>query len=152
MVNDDMVITLEDDVYPPLDGLDKLIEAYPAYSNVAGIGGVYDSRNGGIVGSTGIDFWEGRLFRKDCTPNKIMTVGCIAAGFTVWNNAYLRNCLPFVFNYYNGIPSGWDGNASRNIKAQGGLLQLHCGVDCFHAYDVPCGCQSDIKKEIEHGL
>ena len=133
-IHEDMLITIEDDCFAPLDGLKTMIQDVPGKTTIAGISGVYKSRRGAIVAATGLDFYIGRMDEKDVKPG-VQTVGCIAGGFTVWNNAYVRQALPFLFGYINSMPTGWDSYISRSIAAQCGKVALHGDVWVRHEVD-----------------
>lgn len=140
-VQEDFVLMLEDDVVPPYDGLHRLVEAWEYKDRPAGIGGVYLSRhnrdNGGqrIVASRHSQFWTGVIHRDEVSEDQLYEFNQIAGGFTLWNNGYVRPCLPCRLDWFRpGIPRGWDSNLSLACKALGGRLFLHGGVQCDHRY------------------
>lgn len=132
-IQTDMLIMLEDDVVPPPDGLHTLINTVAAKTKIAGISGLYQTRTGGdaIVGSWTDDFSTGRIMREQVRPEP-MKCGCIAGGFTVWNNACIKDCLPLRFDHSGAIPFGWDTNLSRQLRFMGCGLYIHGGVECQH--------------------
>lgn len=132
-VSEDMLVTLEDDVIPPLWALKALVRDVPAKSMVGAMAAAYLSRRGAgrIVAAFGPDYIYRRVFRRDLVDG-VMKVGCIGGGLTVWHNALVRRSLPFRFEFRNGIPTGWDTILCADMRDAGHVVRLHGGVWCEH--------------------
>jgi hypothetical protein len=136
-VDTDMVVFLEDDVLPPVDGLRRLAEAYPLRRKVGAVGGIYASRSGQgrIVGAAGPGWWRNILTYADLPADGLVDVGFLAGGFTLANAGVVRRCLPFRFDFIEGkYAAGWDSHFSLDCRALGYELKLHAGVRCDHRY------------------
>ena len=133
-VREDMVITLEDDVVPPPDALPKLLAEFDWHRIIGGMSAVYPTRDGRVTAGRGLDYWRDIPTFAEIPKDGLIDVGFIGGGLTVWNNGFIQNCLPFRWCWYGPrrIPSGWDSNLCRDIRAQGGRLVVHCGVRCAH--------------------
>lgn len=142
-VHEDILVTLEDDVVPPLDGLQKMIDAFPCREKVGGMSAVYPSRsgNGRIVAAfgpvrNGGNYWSDSLFEKDIAGiDGCIDVGFIGGGFCLFHNALVKRSMPMRFGLWDGqYASGWDSNLSRNIRNLGYKIKLNCGVRCEHNF------------------
>ena len=136
-VDTDMVVFLEDDVLPPVDGLRRLAEAMPIRRRVAAVGGIYASRsgNGRIVGAHGPGWWRNILTYDELPTDGLVDVGFLAGGFTLANNGVVHECLPFRFDLIDGqYAAGWDSHFSLDCTARNWELKLHAGVRCNHRF------------------
>jgi hypothetical protein len=141
-VNDDWLVFLEDDVVPPLNGLLKIMEAWDFRGKkYGGISACYPSRQrtNEYVGtiSTKERTW-GRMYTiSNIKEDRLYPAGCIAGGFSVYQNALVKRSMPCRFTpRLNGIPcNGWDTHLSLYIRDQGYQLFLHGGVKCQHNFE-----------------
>jgi glycosyltransferase involved in cell wall biosynthesis len=136
-VNDDFVCFLEDDVLPPMDGMLKLAGAWNWRNNTGGISGCYSGREiPGIYAATKditADYWSGSYQQSEITEDKLYPAGCIAGGFALYQNATIKQAMPFKFYYKRDkIACGWDTNFSVFLRQKGFKLWLHGGVKCEH--------------------
>lgn len=133
----DLVLMLEDDVLPPLDGARRLNEAFPPVpENRIGVcTGPYPSRcGGGRIVAVSLDpvNWVSNITVEGIKPG-INECGMTPGGFTLFDAAALRQCLPMRFTFDpNGRPVGWDGNMSRSMHAHGWKVTYHGDVLCEH--------------------
>ena len=132
-VREDMLVTLEDDVVPPLSGLRDIVSIVGANSHIGAMAGAYLSRCGGnrICAAIGRDYIDGRVYLRDIKP-KPMRVGCTGGGFTVYQNALIQRALPMRFDVIDGTPTGWDTIICNAITDQGYSIFMHGGVWCEH--------------------
>ena len=139
-VNDDFAVFLEDDVVPPLHGLETIMKAWDMRGKrIGGISGVYPARDfkDKAVGTADINsyLWTSIYKLKDVQENKLYPSGSIAGGFSVYQNALIKRYLPCYYAKRGGVPCGWDTNLSDFIRGQGYGLRLHGGVQCQHITD-----------------
>ena len=117
-VTEEWVITLEDDVVPPLNGIDILLNK-PHDATVYGL--LYESRHGGYAVS------DEDVFERIKTPRKgIERVSAIAGGFTLWNTKVFINIKrerPY---------KGWDDWLCSKIRQDGGNIYVNFDVLCEH--------------------
>jgi len=102
---------------------------------------VYRTRNSEevAIGATGKDFWHGPI-RIDETQRKIIEVGFLGGGFTLWNGGCVNKALPCRWEFRpatNPKPHGWDGNFGFDIREQGFSLLLDGFVQCEHFCALP---------------
>lgn len=133
----DLLLMLEDDVLPPLDGLRRLNEAFlPLPRNAVGVcTGVYPSRCGGgktLALSSDAKHWRANVTAKDIKPG-VNEIGMTPGGFTLFDSQALRQCLPMRFFIEpSGRAIGWDGNTSRAMHDGGWRVTYHGDVLCEH--------------------
>ena len=134
-VSEDLVLFVEDDNLPPLEGLRKLSDAMPPWSNVAGVGGAYRSRTSPAQCCAALkkDLWSG-CPPFDSLPERTIEVGMMGGGFTLYSNAALRRAVPLICNHskISGALTGWDGNLGIALSSLGYKLLLHGGVKVEH--------------------
>lgn len=132
----DLLLMLEDDMLPPLDGLPTLAAAFLHGNNAGAVAGVYLSRGGGSVALSRDAFhWRGSMRPSDIRPG-INEIGQVPGGFTLFDSRALLATLPFRWCREAGGSSdgwvGWDGNACRMMHEAGWKLYYHGGVLCEH--------------------
>jgi hypothetical protein len=134
-VTEDMTVTLEDDVVPPLDGLHTLVACVRPGERAGAIAGAYLSRhgNGRVVACRGADYTSGRMYRTG-VQRRLAPMGCVGGGFTLFHGSALATALPTRFGYEDGTPTGWDTYLCRAMRADGWGIYLHGGVWCEHNY------------------
>jgi glycosyltransferase involved in cell wall biosynthesis len=131
-VTEDVVLTLEDDVEPPLDAVRRMGAAlgYRSIRNVGAVASAYAmSTNPDLVcAALGADRWEkpvtwGRL------PAGLSEVGFVGGGCTIWANWAIRS-RPIQLDWDQQL--GWDAMLSRELRRAGYCLQLHGDVRSLH--------------------
>jgi len=119
-VTERYIITLEDDVVPPLNGIDLLLDK-PENAVVYGLS--YMSRHGGYAVSDGDVFH--RIKEKQ---EGIQEVQAIGGGFTLWNHTAFINIKrdrPY---------KGWDDWLCAKIRSDGGRVYCNFNILCEHLY------------------
>lgn len=133
-INEDFILTLEDDVIPPLDGAKKLFDQISLPTKIGAIGGVYASptNKDETTASLDNDIWQNSIPLKNI-PNTPIKVNFIGGGFTLWNNSAMKKIIPakVSFNKYGGL-TGWDNNFSLDIIKENYDIYLHGDVICEH--------------------
>lgn len=133
LINDDFILTLEDDVVPPLNGLRLLADFVSLPTKIGAIGGIYPSPidENSATASFSFDKWDNNvpLSKIDTKP---MNVGFIGGGFTLWSNAAIKSVLPAKVKIDNSGLKGWDNNFSLEIRQNGYEIYLHNNVICEH--------------------
>lgn len=144
-ITDDMVLTLEDDVLPPLYGFRQIVKSFICGQKTGAVSGVYPSRTGEnrIVAAWG-NFLDGRpennywrrILTYECISGRRtpLQVGFIGGGFVLWQNALVKRFLPMRFMSWRGKASGWDSNLSRDIRGAGYSLWIDPMIQCEHNY------------------
>jgi len=119
-VTEQYIVTLEDDVIPPLNGLDILLNK-PSDATVYGL--AYLSRHGGYAISDKDVF--NRVKEKGNGIEKTMAIG---GGFTLWNKTAFTEIVrdrPY---------KGWDDWLCGKIRKDGGNIYVNWDVTCEHLY------------------
>lgn len=115
-VSESYILTLEDDIEPPRDGLKRLIEDYPQGAFVFGM--PYESRHGGYAVS-----FEDVFIRAETLPNEIAEVKAVGGGFTLWADfERIVRDRPY---------KGWDDWLCARIRQRGGKVFIH-SKHCKH--------------------
>jgi hypothetical protein len=136
-LREDIVVTLEDDTLPPLNGVIKLMNLIRPGGRTAVSAGVYRSRHNPthICASTDLKLWR-KSPRADAigaTIHQPFRVGMTGGGFACIANWALQKCLPMQCNYSErGYLMGWDGNLGMDLTALGYVLMAHPSVFCRH--------------------
>jgi hypothetical protein len=133
-VHEDLVLTLEDDVEPPLDAPRRLGEeiGYRSRGAVGVVAAAYPmAHHQGVAcagwGDTG-GGW-GPSVSWEHLPVGSMDVGCVGGGCTVWANWALRGS-PVHLRWSRYL--GWDGVLCLGLRDRGYRVRLHGGVRCRH--------------------
>ncbi len=132
----DYVLTLEDDILPPLNGFRRLCQDYEPRGKVGAIGGLYRTRQSPdiAIGGTSHDYWHGRITMA-AARSALTEVGFMGGGFTLWNAGCLHMALPCRIQLRppdNPKPHGWDGNLCLDIRQRGYRLIMDGFVECEH--------------------
>jgi hypothetical protein len=131
-VTEDLVLTLEDDVEPPLDAIRKLGEqiGFPAFGKVGVVAAAYSiPQNANYVcAGMGTQEW-GPGIGWAGLPHHPIEVGCVGGGCTVWANWALGGS-PVNFWWSRGL--GWDATLCVQMRQKGYSVRLHGGVRCRH--------------------
>lgn len=135
-VREDLILTVEDDVWYPPHALKSLF----ALSCMAGFGAaaaVYESAScpGGACGSLNPDHWE--IQPLEDFPREPTPAAFVPGGFTLWSNAAVRRCLPVRATgdeSADRVGFGWDANLSLALRERGYSLTLHGGLRAVHFF------------------
>ena len=133
-VREEMVVILEDDVIPPLDGIHQLMQHFRPGSNTAFVTGVYRSRTAPThcCAATHKEQWSG-VPRYDDLPSNAFEVSMSGGGFAIVGNWALQQALPMRCEYSKrGYLMGWDGNLGLALAAKGYKLILEPKTKCKH--------------------
>lgn len=133
-VRESLVLFLEDDTVPPLDGLRKLHQELSVNNNLAGVGGVYEARN--LPGHACLSLYPAawNAPRLEHVTNSVFPCGMIGGGFTLYRMAAVRKCLPFTVSVRQDEMLGWDATLGRNLHHHGYRLAAHGGVRADHKF------------------
>ena len=112
------ILTIEDDIEPPRDGLKLLIENLPEKAGAFGL--PYESRHGGYAVS-----FEDVFIRAEALPDEITEIKAIGGGFTLW--------LDFEAIDRQKPYKGWDDWICRRIRDRGGKI-FYYPCHCKHYY------------------
>jgi hypothetical protein len=128
-VSEDLVLTLEDDVEPPLDAVRQLGRVF-GWGRVGAVGAACPWAGFGdlVCAGTGEEEWGDALLWSEL-PGGLVDVGCVGGGCTMWARWALRN-LPVQFCWDRKM--GWDAMFCRELRRHGFGIKLHGGVRCVH--------------------
>lgn len=130
IVRDDFVLTLEDDVVPPLDAMGRLQSSMShdwGFRQVAAVAAVYPARENPqcTVASSELDRWKPIRISEVRDEHWVAMCGW---GCTLWHNALLRKCRPI-----QAAPlCGADATTCRSLHEMGGKIVLRGDVRCEH--------------------
>jgi predicted O-methyltransferase YrrM len=132
-ITEDLILTLEDDVEPPLDAVRKLGEQFGWASpreKVGAIAAAYSmpEYEDHVCAGRGLEEWGEAVRWQDLTQEP-MDIGCVGGGCTIWAN-WALNGYPVNFWWQRGL--GWDGALSIQLRHRGYQVKLHGGVRCEH--------------------
>ena len=131
-IHEEFILTLEDDVEPPLDSIRKLGSEFGWYSpeKIGAIAAAYPMAHiaGCVCAGTGSKNW-GEAIRWQQLKDKPIEVGCVGGGCTMWANWAIRGQ---PINFWWDRKMGWDASLSAQIKKKGYRVLLHGGVRCQH--------------------
>jgi hypothetical protein len=131
-VTEDLVMTLEDDIEPPLDAPRRLGEviAFVSRGKVGAVGAAYSMPQNEDVVCLG---WAGEGWGSALNwhelPTEPMDVNSIGGGCTVWANWALRGQ---PINFWWDRDLGWDGALCMQLRQRGFDVRVHGGVRCRH--------------------
>jgi hypothetical protein len=133
-VSEEVFISLDDDVVPPLDGVRTLHDLLESSDDVAMVAGAMrdrvDPRR--VVAACHKEYWLD-IPQYDALPAEPFEIGMAGGGFMMLSNRVLQQVLPVrCQKFANGYSLGWDGNVCRDITALGYRMLLHPGVRCAH--------------------
>lgn len=132
----DLILFLEHDVIPPLDGFANLMELITE-KKAAVAAGAYEQPEAPHLAcaARGKERWTGIVeFAK--MPKEPFEVGMVGGGFTLYRSDVLQKCIPFTPTFWKDpvYLLGWDGTLGRDIDKLGGKIWLHPGVRCKHEF------------------
>lgn len=151
-IREEVAITLEDDIVPPLDGVRSLLHVLEADSRVGLVAGVYRDRvhPENICVARDKQRWlDSPVY--DALPAEPFEMGMTGCGFTMTLNRALQQALPVRCKRFSeGYALGWDGNLCRDLSALGYQLLAHPQVRCAHlceevaAYEAATGAGCNV--------
>jgi glycosyltransferase involved in cell wall biosynthesis len=131
-VSEDLVLTLEDDIDPPLDAVRRLVEdiGYGTRDNIGVVAATYAMPHNAseVCAGYGPDGW-GPTVRWEGLPDEPFDVGCVGGGCTVWANGALHG-YPLHVRWNELL--GWDAVLCTAMRQRGYRVRLHGGVRCQH--------------------
>lgn len=129
-VSADAIVTIEDDVIPPLSALPAILAPLQPWTKNAAVAAVYPSRENPHVANVALEKLQWvRMPRIAALPaNSVVPVGMVAGGCTAWSAPHLKRMLPLQIS----PRLGWDGNLCRRMNEAGLRLTLATGVRCAH--------------------
>jgi hypothetical protein len=131
-VIEDLVLTLEDDIEPPLDAVRRLGEdiGYRTRGNIGVVAATYampyNERE--VCAGYGPDSW-GPTVRWEGLPVEPFDVGCVGGGCAMWANWALHS-YPVHLRWNELL--GWDGVLCTALRHKGYRVRLHGSVRCQH--------------------
>lgn len=133
MATEDLILTLEDDVIPPLHALRDLAWGMPCGSTVGAVAGAYETRGcpGYACAAMRRDYWADPP-RMDTLPKGRFEVGYAGGGCTLYGSWALQHCLPMRAEVRGGRLIGWDALTSERIREAGYKVLLDGNVVCEH--------------------
>lgn len=138
-IREDFVLTLEDDVCPPLDGFRKLSDEISCPAEYGVVGGAYQNPGNPdyAIGSYNLTEWEENI-KWDELTDKTSLVGFLGGGFTLWANNIFQKSFPAkaTVDENNNIKDGWDSNFCMDAKKLGYKIKLVESVKCQHFFKV----------------
>ena len=130
----DRIVLVEDDVFPPQDAVMRLLEGMRLGSQTAAVSAVYPVPNqlDIAIASLSTENWNRKPRISKMAPGT-MEVGMGGGGCTLYDRDAVRECLPVrVTVDEKKRPWGWDTTLSRDLRALGMKVKLHCDVRCEH--------------------
>lgn len=133
-IREEIIVTIEDDMIPPVDGARGLLSNFCPGSNVAVAAGVYRSRTSPAHLCCSKDKTKWRDVPKfDHLPPGPFEVGMTGGGFAMFGNWALRECLPMHCELTpDGRLMGWDANLGMCLTSKGFKLLVDPNVKCRH--------------------
>ena len=137
----DMTLMWEDDVIPTdTKSLRMMHEGFLPFTQLAGVGGIYPSRENDKVAVASMDAlqWKGMPLLSALSDWQARETrhrfGMIGGGFTLWAGHFLARALPLQPS--PELSLGWDGSLSRELGRQGCSLELDLRVWADHLTNV----------------
>ncbi len=131
-VREDLILTLEDDMSPPLDAVRRLVDVigFRPWGNVGVAAAAYSLPldQSKVCAGYGRDGWDPSVTWGDLDDSAI-DVGCVGGGCAVWANWAVRR-FPIHLRWEDEL--GWDAVLSRELLRRGYSVRLHGGVRCAH--------------------
>ena len=133
----DCILTIDDDIIPPEDGFQKLLDYKLRHKESVGvIGGLYFNHGGWnsdnpwrtrsqlkrtVVASIRKEDWLPAMI-DDYWNKGIVESGYLGTGFTLYDGVYTRKCLPMqtIRNHKKGTIMGPDGHLCKQLR------ELYC--------------------------
>jgi glycosyltransferase involved in cell wall biosynthesis/SAM-dependent methyltransferase len=140
-VREDFVLTLEDDVEPPLDA-PRLLGRTFCWGPQEGVGGQPIGAVAAAYGWPGMDalvcagfgdteWGDAPGWEALGDGSKPLEVGFVGGGCTMWANWALRG-TPVRFHWDRERRLGWDAGLCADLRRRGWRILLHGGVRCQH--------------------
>lgn len=128
----DVIVTLEDDVIPPLHALREILAPLQPWHKAAAVGAVYPSRENAATAVASLDprAWSRMPALASLPRGGYTQVGMLAGGCTAWSAPALRKMLPLQTRATPCL--GWDGDLSARLNCAGYRLLLSAGTRCQH--------------------
>jgi len=139
-VKTDFILTVEDDVIIPPNALKDLFSLFrPKHSHLndlsyyGAVAGLYQSPGNPELAVVALneEKWENMPKYMDMF-NKIINVGFVGGGCTLWFNGILQKVLPMQPDIINGELYGWDSDICSKIRKSGYSIALNGNVICNH--------------------
>lgn len=133
-VFEEIVVTVEDDMVPPPDGIRALLKLLETGDRVGVASGVYRDRMdpSRIVATRHKRYWVD-MPQYDALPAEPFEVGMTGGGFTLMTNRALQQALPTrCQRFENGYSSGWDGVLCADLAAFGYRVIVDPVIRCAH--------------------
>lgn len=131
-VTEDLILTLEDDVEPPLDAVRRLGEeiGWSTRSKIGAVAAAYPmAENPSLVcAGRGQEQW-GPAIAWSQVSSEAFDVGCVGGGCTMWANWALHH---HPVNFWWEQRLGWDAAFCITMRRKGYRIRLHGGVRCQH--------------------
>jgi Glycosyl transferase family 2 len=129
-VREDLLLTLEDDIAPPLNAVRLLGEQIgcPSWGRYGAVGAAYDMGDGFLCGGRDDGGW-GSPIAWDNLPFEAIDAGCVGGACTMWANWALSR-QPVNFWWDQGL--GWDGSLCTQMHRRGFGVRIHGDVRCVH--------------------
>lgn len=130
-VTEDILMTLEDDMEPPLDAARRLAEEIGYGKQIGAVAATYamPHNESEVCAGDGCDYGWGNTLRGENVPDEPLDVGCVGGGCTVWANWAFRR-TPVHLRWEQTL--GWDAVACTEMRRRGYRVKLHGGVRCQH--------------------
>ncbi len=122
LVNEDMLVTVGEDVGLPPDAMRSLLQHYGGDEALAVLGAVCRHEHDESIVAAWRDGGE-PVYRESLLDAGCLQVAALGSGLTLWNNGYVRPCLPLHGTH-------WESTLCQDIAGMGGTVQLDCGVRC----------------------
>jgi hypothetical protein len=122
LVNEDMVLTISEDISAPAGSIDQLLSDYRYDADVAVLGAA--CRNTADDGT--VEAWRANgepVYSESLLESGCLQMEAVDSGLTLWNNGYVRPCLPLRGEH-------WEYALCQDIAGMGGTVRLDCGVRC----------------------
>lgn len=133
LINDDFILTIEDDIKPPLNGLKLLHDYVVCPTKIGAIGGIYPLYLGDNRATASINKSDWHFdIDINTTGASILDIGFIGGGFTLWSNFAIKKITPVYMEYGNNLLHGWDYNLCKDMRNLGYEIKLNTNVICEH--------------------
>jgi glycosyltransferase involved in cell wall biosynthesis len=131
-ISEDLILTLEDDIEPPLDAVRKLGEdiGWTERGKIGAVAGAYSMPEDPslVCAGQGRERW-GPAVPWSQLPTEPIDVSFVGGGCTIWARWALQS-QPVNFPWDKLL--GWDAGLCLQIKRRGFRVRLHGGVRCLH--------------------
>lgn len=128
MAQDDLVLTVEDDMEPDPGAVRQLHRHFNLGSVVGAAAGTYVSPEDPLMACASTDRERWVPLPLDQVGDQVHKVGMAGGGLTLFGGWAIRKALPVEFQN----PIGWDGTLSRRLWRAGHAVLLDGGVRVKH--------------------